>query len=85
MTPRILRLLPALVLLLALLAVELGASYLPIERSARPVLLVFAVAMVALVGALFMEAARGPSIVRLFIASALLWLTILWVSAVSTR
>ncbi len=77
MMARIFRLLPTLLLLLLLLAIALGASFLPIDRSARPILLVPAVLMVMLVGTMFMEAGRGPSIVRLFIASALLWLAIL--------
>jgi caa(3)-type oxidase subunit IV len=77
MTPRFRRLYLTLALLLVLLAIEFGASFLPLDREARPVVLVPAVLMVGLVGAMFMEIGRGPEIVRLFAAAALLWLTIL--------
>jgi cytochrome c oxidase subunit 4 len=77
MTLRLRGLLLAWVLLLALLAVELGASFLPLGRSARPLVLIPAAAMVAVVGAMFMQVGRGPTIVRLFATAGLLWLTIL--------
>jgi len=77
MTPRFRRLWQALGLLLVLLAVELGMSFLPLNRGARPLVLIPAVAMVGIVGATFMEVRRGPGIVRLFAGAALLWLTIL--------
>jgi cytochrome c oxidase subunit IV len=77
MTPRFFRLLLAWVLLMILLAVEFGASFLPLGRSARPLVLVPAVLMVGTVGTLFMQIGRGPTIVRLFAVAALLWLTVL--------
>lgn len=63
--------------LMALLAIEFGASFLPLGRSVRPLLLIPAVLMVATVGTLFMHIGRGITIVRLFAAAGLLWLAIL--------
>ena len=77
MTPRFRRLLQAWALLMVLLAIEFGASFLPLWRSARPLVLVPAVLMVAAVATLFMQIGRGPMIVRLFAVAGLLWLTIL--------
>ena len=77
MTPRFRRLWLTLVLLLVLLGIEFGASFLPLDRAARPLLLIPAVLMVGVVGTVFMEVRRGPEIVRLFATAALLWLTIL--------
>ena len=75
MTPRFRRLWLTLVLLLVLLAIEFGASFLPLDRSARPLVLIPAVLMVGWSGRSFMEVGRGPEIVRLFAIAALLWLT----------
>jgi caa(3)-type oxidase subunit IV len=77
MTPRFRRLWLTLVLLLVLLAIEFGASFLPLDRSARPLVLIPAVLMVGVVGTIFMEVGRGPEIIRLFAVAALLWLSIL--------
>lgn len=77
MTPRFRRLLQAWILLMVLLAIEFGASFLPLERSARPLVLVPAVLMVGAVAMLFMQIGRGPTIVRLFAVAGLLWLSIL--------
>jgi cytochrome c oxidase subunit 4 len=77
MTSRFRHLWLTLVLLLFLLAVEFGMSFLPLPRGARPLVLIPAVVMVAAVGAIFMEVGRGPQIVRLFAAAGLLWLVIL--------
>lgn len=77
MTLRFRRLWLTLVLLLVLLAIEFGASFLPLDRAARPLVLIPAVLMVGVVGTVFMEVRRGPEIVRLFVTAALLWLTIL--------
>lgn len=71
------RLLLTWALLMALLAIEFGASFLPLGRSVRPFLLVPAALMVAVVGTLFMHIGRGVVIVRLFAAAGLLWLAIL--------
>src|SRR6185437_49267 len=75
--PRLLRLLLSWVLLLVLVAVELGVSFLPMNREVRPLILIPAVLMVATVGIVFMQVGRGPTIVRLFATAGLLWLTIL--------
>jgi len=75
MTLRLRRLWLALALLL--LAIEFGASFLPMDRAMRPLLLIPAVLMVATVGTVFMEVGRGPAVVRLFAVAGLLWLTIL--------
>jgi cytochrome c oxidase subunit IV len=77
MNQRFRRLLLAWVLLMVLLAIEFGASFLPLDRSARPLVLIPAVLMVGVVGTIFMEVERGPEIVRLFAIAGLLWLTIL--------
>jgi cytochrome c oxidase subunit IV len=77
MTLRLRRLLLAWALLMVLLAIEFGGSFMPLGRSARPLVLVPAVLMVAAVGILFMQIGRGIAIVRLFAVAGLLWLTIL--------
>jgi cytochrome c oxidase subunit IV len=77
MTPRFRRLWLTLVLLLVLLAIEFGVSFLALDRAARPLVLIPAVLMVGVVGTVFMEVGRGPEIIRLFAIAALLWLSIL--------
>jgi cytochrome c oxidase subunit IV len=77
MTPRFRRLWLTLALLLVLLAIEFGASFLPMDRAVRPLVLIPAVLMVGTVGTMFMDVGRGPEIVRLFAVAGLLWLTIL--------
>lgn len=74
---RLLRLSLSLLLLLILLAISFGASFLPLDRAARPLILFPALLMVGIVGSVFMEIGRGPAIVRLFAVAGLLWLTIL--------
>lgn len=65
------------VALLALLAIEIGVSFLPLSPATRPVILIPALAMLAVILGLFMQVGRGPTIVRLFAAAGLLWLLIL--------
>jgi hypothetical protein len=77
MTPRFRRLWLTLVLLLVLLAIEFGVSFLLLDRAARLLVLISAVLMVGVVGTVFMEVGRGPEIIRLFAIAALLWLSIL--------
>lgn len=77
MTLRFRRLWLTLALLLVLLAIEFGASFLPLDCALRPLVLIPAVLMVGTVGTMFMEVGRGPEIVRLFAVAGLLWLTIL--------
>jgi cytochrome c oxidase subunit 4 len=77
MTLRFRRLWLTLALLLVLLAIEFGASFLPLDRALRPLVLIPAVLMVGTVGTMFMEVSKGPEIVRIFAVAGLLWLTIL--------
>lgn len=77
MTREFRQLLLTLVLLLVLLAVEVGVAFLPLTGSGRMLVLVPAALMVAAVGAIFMEVRRGPAVVRLFAGAALLWLLVL--------
>jgi hypothetical protein len=75
MNQRLRHLFLAWVLLMVLLAIEFGASFLPLARSDRPLVLIPAVLMVGVVGTVFMEVERGPQIVRLFAVAGLLWLS----------
>ncbi|MGA7385583.1 MAG: hypothetical protein WBW81_13085 [Methylocella sp.] len=75
MNQRLRHLFLAWVLLMVLLAIEFGVSFLPLDRSDRPLVLIPAVLMVWVVGTVYMEVGRGPDIVRLFAVAALLWLS----------
>ncbi|MGH6834837.1 MAG: hypothetical protein ACREC9_04635 [Methylocella sp.] len=77
MNQRLRSLLWAWMLLMVLLAIQFGASFLPLDRSLRPLILIPTALMVAIVGTVFMEVGRGPEIVRLFAIASLLWLSIL--------
>jgi cytochrome c oxidase subunit IV len=77
MSPRSRHLLLAWELLLALLAIEFGASFLALDRAARPLILIPAALMVAVVSLAFMDIRRGPETIRLCAAAGLLWLCIL--------
>jgi caa(3)-type oxidase subunit IV len=63
--------------LVVLLALEIGASLLPLRPTARPLILVPAIAMLGVILAGFMEVRRAPMLARLFLAAGLLWLVIL--------
>ena len=63
--------------LLVLACIGLGCSFLPLPRGYRPMLLLPALLMVALVGLMFMRVQSGPAIVRCFAIAGLFWLTIL--------
>jgi cytochrome c oxidase subunit IV len=63
--------------LLGLLAIELGASYLPIDRAMRPMLLFIAAGMVTVVALVFMRLATSPNLAKIFAAAGLFWLVIL--------
>jgi cytochrome c oxidase subunit IV len=65
------------VVLLVLLAIQFGTSFVPFSPSLRPLLLVPAALMLAAVATMFMQIGRGPALVRIFAAAGLLWLTIL--------
>jgi cytochrome c oxidase subunit IV len=71
------RLVWAWVVVLVLLAIQFGASFLPLIPSLRPLLLVPAALMLAAVATMFMQIGRGPALVRVFAAAALLWVSIL--------
>jgi len=77
MNPRSRHLLLAWGLLIALLAIEFGASFLALDRTARPLILIPAALMIAVVSVTFMELRQGPEPIRLFFAAGLLWLCIL--------
>ena len=77
MTAHLRNLLLTWVLLLVLLAAEFGASFLPLERIERPLILIPVGLMVMTVGTMFMQVGRGPLIVRLFVVAGLVWLGIL--------
>ncbi len=63
--------------LLVLGGVELAVSYVPFGGSYRPLLLVPAPIMVALVALMFMGVRAAPGIARGFAIAALFWLTVL--------
>jgi cytochrome c oxidase subunit 4 len=63
--------------LLGLLALEVGVGFLPLSASTRPLILIPALAMLGVVVTRFMQVGRGPVIVRLFAAAGVLWLLIL--------
>jgi hypothetical protein len=63
--------------LLLLTVVEIGGSLIHSDRSLRPLLLLPALAMVALVGVMFMRVQRGIAPARGFALAGLLWLLLL--------
>ena len=63
--------------LLALGAIEFGGSFIHFGRSPRPVLLLPALCMVALVGFGFMRVRHGIALARGFALAGLLWLLLL--------
>lgn len=71
---RLVRLWGALLLLLAL---EFGASFLPLGRAERPFVMVPGVLMILVVAVGFMEVTKGIVIVRAFAVIAVFWLAVL--------
>lgn len=63
--------------LLALGAAQFGLSFLIRDRTARPLIMLPATAMIAVVAMGFMNVTKGPTITRTFAVAALLWLLIL--------
>lgn len=63
--------------LLALVAMEYVASTLRMPAGLRPILMLPAFAMVAVVGLVFMRVTTGPSTVRIFAMASLFWLLVL--------
>jgi small neutral amino acid transporter SnatA (MarC family) len=71
------RLIAAWLWLLALGAVEFAASFLPLPRAWRPLILIPGALMAVVVAISFMEVKKGPPIVRAFAVAALFWLVVL--------
>lgn len=71
------RLLRSWLVLLLLGGVEFAISFLPFGRFLRPLLMIPALAMVAVVAVNFMEVGKGPTIVRGFAVAAMFWLIVL--------
>lgn len=63
--------------LLVLWGVEFGTSFVHFNPSLRPLLMVPAVSMVAVVGIAFMRVGHGVAIVRCFALGGLMWLLLL--------
>jgi cytochrome c oxidase subunit 4 len=63
--------------LLLLAVIEIAGSFIHFDRSLRPLLLLPALAMVALVGGMFMRVERGIAPARGFALAGLLWLLLL--------
>ena len=70
-------LLRAWLLLLLLGAAEFGASFLPLPRSLRPLVMIPGVLMIILVAVRFMEVRKGPALIRAFAVAAMFWLFVL--------
>jgi cytochrome c oxidase subunit 4 len=70
-------LLRAWLLVLLLGAAEFAASFLPLTRSLRPLVMIPGVLMVVVVAVRFMEVRKGPSIIRAFAAAGIFWLFVL--------
>jgi len=77
--PVLKRLALAWVVLLALGAAELAASYWPMARTLRPLVMLPGILMIVIVAFAFMEVEKGTVIVRAFAVAALFWLVILLV------
>lgn len=63
--------------LLMLAAAEFGGSFIPVDRSLRPLILLPAFAMVAIVGLTFMRVHQAIAPARGFALAGLLWLLLL--------
>ena len=75
--PKLRGLLLAWLMLLVLGSVEFAASYLPLARGLRPLVMIPGVLMVLTVAIGFMEVRRGPVLVRAFTVAAMFWLFVL--------
>ena len=63
--------------LLGLAAIEFGAAFIPMQHGLRPLLLLPALVMVALVSLVFMRVQRSVAAARGFALAALVWLLLL--------
>jgi hypothetical protein len=77
MKPGLMRLLFVWGLLILLGGIELAASYLPLERSWRPLVMFPGVLMILAVAIGFMEVKKGSVLVRAFAVAAMFWLFVL--------
>ena len=77
MPPEFGRLLLSWSALLLLGGAEFAVSFLPMDRSLRPLVMIPGVLMVAVVAIRFMEVGKGPAIVRGFAVAAIFWLIVL--------
>lgn len=77
MRTTIAKLLGTWLLLLLLGGVEFAASFLPLPRAWRPLIVLPGILMILAVVAGYMEVRKGPTIVRAFAAGAAFWLLIL--------
>lgn len=77
MPPEFARLLLSWLALLLLGGAEFAVSFLPMDRSLRPLVMIPGVLMVAVVAISFMEVGKGPAIVRGFAVAAMFWLLVL--------
>jgi cytochrome c oxidase subunit IV len=64
-------------LLILLGGTEFAASYLPLDRSWRPLVMIPGVLMVLVVAIGFMEVKKGPVLVRAFAVAGIFWLFVL--------
>lgn len=71
------RLLRIWLALLGIGGVEFAASFLPLPRSLRPLVILPGVLMIAIVAVGFMEVKRGIVLVRAFAVAAMFWLLVL--------
>lgn len=77
MPPGFLRLTLAWVVLLLLLGVEFGLSFIHMPPSMRPVILVVVAPMAGIIAIFFMHVGRGPTVVRGFAVMAVFWIILL--------
>jgi cytochrome c oxidase subunit IV len=64
-------------LLLFLGGIEFAASFVPMARSLRPLVMIPGVLMAIVVAIGFMDVGKGPAIVRAFAVAAVFWLMVL--------
>ena len=77
MPPGFLRLLLAWIALILLWGLEFGISFVTMPPSVRPVIMLVAFAMLAVVAVFFMHLCTGPTIVRGFAVVAVFWMIVL--------
>jgi cytochrome c oxidase subunit IV len=77
MPPGFLRLLLAWIALILLWGLEFGISFIQMPPSIRPVILLVAFAMLAVVAVFFMHLGSGPTVVRGFAVAGVFWMIVL--------